>query len=107
MATQTAYQHIVQTPGTLGGKPRIDGHRIAVEHVAVWHEQLGYSVEEIACDYGLTLAQVYAALTYYHDHKEVMDQSMKESEAFVEEMRKKSPSLLAKKLYEQSHSILP
>ena len=35
---------IVRTPGVCGGRPRIDGHRITVEHVAVWHEQMGMMV---------------------------------------------------------------
>lgn len=97
----------MQTPGILRGKPRIDGHRIAIEHDAVWHEQMGYSVEEIASEYGLTMAEVYAALAYYHDHKEETDQSMKESEAYAETMRRTTPSLLTNKLNKRSNSILP
>lgn len=68
MSIQILEQHIVSTPGVLGGKPRIAGHRIAVIHVAVWHEQMGMSAEEIARDYSLSLGEVYGALSYYHDH---------------------------------------
>jgi uncharacterized protein (DUF433 family) len=28
---------IVSTPGTCGGKPRIDGHRITVKHIVLDH----------------------------------------------------------------------
>jgi hypothetical protein len=35
-------EHIVLTPGTCGGKPRIAGHRIRVQNIAIWHERLGY-----------------------------------------------------------------
>jgi uncharacterized protein (DUF433 family) len=40
---------IVNTPGILGGKPRIKGHRIAVHRVAGWWK-LGLTIEEIASD---------------------------------------------------------
>src|SRR5918911_1655987 len=62
--------HIVSTPGVLGGKPRIAGHRISVQDVAIWHERMGMSVDEIATEYNLTLGEIYAALSYYHDHRE-------------------------------------
>jgi len=48
MATKSLDQRIVQTPGVCGGKPRIDGHRITVQNVAIWHERLGRSADEIA-----------------------------------------------------------
>ena len=57
---------IVRTPRVLGGRPRIDGTRIAVRTIAILYKQ-GLSPEEIADQYPqLNLAQVYAALTYYH-----------------------------------------
>ena len=54
--------------------------------------------EQIAEDYNLNLADVYAALTYYYDHKEEIDRSMLEDEKFVEEMKRQYPSKLKKKL---------
>jgi len=68
---------IVSTPGVLGGKPHIEGHRISVQQVAELHEHLGQSVEEIADAYGLTLGEVYAALSYYHTHREEVDRSIR------------------------------
>lgn len=64
MATQSLDRHIVATPGTLGGKARIVGRRISVEHIAIWHDRLGKSVDEICADYDLSLAEVHAALAY-------------------------------------------
>lgn len=32
---------IVSTPGTWGGKPRIDGHRITVKHIVLDHQRGG------------------------------------------------------------------
>jgi uncharacterized protein (DUF433 family) len=90
-----AVHHIEITPGVCGGKPRIAGHRITVQDIAIWHERLGRSVDEIATEYDLTLAEIYAALSYYHDHREEIDRSIREGEAFVEELRRRTPSKLS------------
>jgi uncharacterized protein (DUF433 family) len=73
-----AVQHIEITPGVCGGPPRISGHRITVEDIAIWHERLGRSVEEIATEHGLNLAEIHAALSYDHDHREEIDRSGRE-----------------------------
>jgi len=98
MVLKTLDEHIEITPGIMRGKPRIAGHRISVQNVVIWHNEMGYSVEKIAEDYNLSLADVYAALAYYHDHKEEVDKSIVEGEKFVEEMKKLYPSKLKKKL---------
>jgi uncharacterized protein (DUF433 family) len=48
----------------VGGKLRIAGHRITVQNIVIWHERLGLSADEIATEYGLSLADLYAALAY-------------------------------------------
>jgi len=96
---QTLDCHIVATPGTLGGKPRIAGRRISVADVAVWHEWQGQTAEEIATTINLTLAQVHAALAYYYDHKDEIDTYLRESEELIEAMKKRYPSKLAAKLH--------
>lgn len=95
--------HIEQTPGILGGKPRIAGHRIAVEHVVTWHLQLGQSVDAIAIEYGLSHASIHAALAYYYDHREEMDTKMAADAAWVEQQRKNAPSLVRERLSERGH----
>ena len=91
-------QHIVRTPGVAGGKPRINGHRITVQNIAIWHERMGMSADEIATEYNLTLGQVYAALAYYHDHREEIEESIRADATFVEEMKQRHPSELAERL---------
>jgi len=98
MATKSLDQRIVQTPDICGGKPRIAGHRITVQNIAIWHDRLGWSADEIASEYDLELADIYAALAYYFAHREEIDQSIRERKAFVEKMRRKTPSKLEKKL---------
>ena len=67
----TEFAHIVCTPGVLRGEPRIVGERILVREIAEAH-LAGNSPEEISADVfpSLTLAQVYAALAYYEDHRD-------------------------------------
>ena len=98
MIAQVLDQHIEITPGISGGEPRIAGHRITVRNIVVWHERLGKSVDEICSEYDLSLADVYAALAYYFDHREAIDCDIDKSQAFVFEMRKDTPSLLEMKL---------
>jgi uncharacterized protein (DUF433 family) len=98
MNMKTIDQHIEITPGVAGGKPRIAGRRIKVQDIAVWHERLGWSVDDIASEYDLTLAEVYAALAYYFDHRSEIDRDLAEGDAFVKELRKRTPSKLAAKL---------
>jgi uncharacterized protein (DUF433 family) len=54
---------IVSTLGICGGRPRIDGHRIQVEDVAIWHECMGMSPDEIVSEYpSITLAELIQGL---------------------------------------------
>ena len=46
----------------------------------------------------ITLADVYAALAYYHDHREEIQESMQQDEEFAAAMRAKTPSKLIRKL---------
>ena len=92
-------QHIEIVEGPRGPKPRIAGHRIRVQDVAIWHEKLGMSPDEIIDQYPtLTLADVYAALAYYWDHRDEIEQMIADEDAFVEELRRNAPSLLQEKL---------
>jgi uncharacterized protein (DUF433 family) len=83
---------IVSTPGTCGGRPRIDGHRITVEDVAVWHERMGMSPDEIVSAYPtITLSNVHAALAYYFEQREQIDAEIEAGKKYAQEMKAKSP----------------
>lgn len=98
MAT-TPVEHIEVTPGICGGRPRIAGHRIRVQDIVIWHERLGYSPDEIVTQHpGITLADVHAALAYYHDHRDAIGQALEEDERLVEATWRTTPSKLAQKL---------
>jgi uncharacterized protein (DUF433 family) len=98
MAVKILDQHIVITPDIVGGKPHITGHRVTVQNIVIWHEWMGRSADEIATEYGLTLADVYAALAYYYDHRVEIDETIKESKDFVEALRQQIPAKIAQKL---------
>ena len=88
---------IVTTLGVRGGKPRIDGHRITVGDVAVWHERMGMSPDEIVFNYpGITLSDVYAALAYYFENRDRIDADLLEGEKQVESLRAGQPSIFEK-----------
>lgn len=88
---------IVSTPGTCGGRPRIDGHRITVEDVAIWHERMGMSPAVIVENYPtITLAQVHAALAYYFENREAIEADIREGKEFVDKLRAGQPSIFEK-----------
>jgi uncharacterized protein (DUF433 family) len=97
--SQTANMHIEITPGVCEGKPRIAGHRIRVQDIALWHEFQGLSPEEIVGRFPqLSLAEVHAALAYYFDHRDQIQREIQEDQEFAENLKSAMPSKLASKL---------
>lgn len=56
--------HIAVQEGVRGGRPFIDGTGITIDHIVREHDAAGWSVDIIADEHGLSLAQVHAALAY-------------------------------------------
>jgi uncharacterized protein (DUF433 family) len=64
---------IARDPALRGGRPLIAGTGVSVRVIAI-DSNSGLSPEEIAADRPeLSLAQVFAALAYYHANKPEMD----------------------------------
>jgi uncharacterized protein (DUF433 family) len=98
----TLNDYISIQPDVRFGKPCIAGTRIAVIDIATWHNQLGYPPELIAAKWNLTVAGVHAALAYYFDHREEIDQRQAEDIAFAELSRQQQrPSKLDRILAER------
>jgi uncharacterized protein (DUF433 family) len=92
-------EHIVSTPDTCGGKPRVAGSRICVKDIVIWHVHQGMSPDQIIAKWPhLTLTAVHAALAHYDDCKEEIDREIEADEAAYEEMKAKTPSLVQGKL---------
>jgi uncharacterized protein (DUF433 family) len=86
-------EFIAVKAGYCGGKPHVIGHRIRVQHIAVWHERNGMTPEEIVVtNPTLTLPAVFAALAYYHSHRAEIDADIDADERFVAEMKSKAGS---------------
>jgi uncharacterized protein (DUF433 family) len=59
-------------PGFWEGRPFIRGRRATVHRLAIEHNA-GRSAEELARDFDLEVAQVYAALAYYAANRAAID----------------------------------
>jgi len=87
-------EHIEITPGVCGGKPRIAGHRIRVQDIFIWHEKMGMSPDEILYHYpSISLADIYAALAYYHDNREEIRQQIAADEEFTRQLQEQNSGL--------------
>jgi uncharacterized protein (DUF433 family) len=98
MSNAATLPHIVISPGTAGGQPHVEGRRIKVRDVAFQHEYLGRGADEIATELDLTLAEVHAALAYYFDHRDEIERTIADRDTFVAAMKRRTPSLLSRKL---------
>src|SRR6266568_2249071 len=76
---------IDRDPHVRGGRPKVAGTGLTVRRVVGWYK-IGMSPEEIALEYThLTLAQVHAALAYYHANREEIEADIaREETAAVE-----------------------
>ena len=92
MIQRVSTEYIAIDPDYCSGKPRIAGTRIPVATIAKMYLEMGESLEDIASDYDLSNAAVYAAMAYYCDHREEIDRHTAESERWVAEMRRHSPA---------------
>ncbi len=83
------------------GVAYIAGTRIKVRHIAIAHTEQGFSPVEMREAYPhLSLAQIYAALAYYHDHKPEVDAEIVEADRYAEELRAQQPNPLTREMLE-------
>jgi uncharacterized protein (DUF433 family) len=87
---------LVRTPGTCGGRIRIDGTRITVHRIATLYKQ-GLSAEEMIVTYPhLSLGQVYAALAYYHSNREEIDAELADDDRLYDQLKREGEERRAK-----------
>ena len=88
-------RHIAIDPHICGGKPCIKGTRVRVWDIHVWHDLQGMAPEEIVAEFPqVTVADVHAALVYYHDHRVILEERDRQAQQFVEELEGKYVSKL-------------
>lgn len=94
MAIITLHPMIVKTPGTCGGRPRIDGHRIRVQDVAIMYEHEGRTADEICNAFPtLNLSKVHAALAYYYDHRAEIEKEIEDERRAYDEYKRQHPEV--------------
>jgi len=91
--TTTEYAHIVCTPGIVSGEPRIADTRIRVRDIVLARDNQAATPEEIVATIypQLSLAQVYAALAYYEDHRTEVDALQQSENDYLDAVRKSPP----------------
>lgn len=92
MAIQSITEKIETTPGVVGGQPCIVGTRFTVKQIVVWHEYMGMSADEIATEYNLQLSDIYAALSYFFDHREDVLHSIQAEKDLADALKLRYPS---------------
>jgi hypothetical protein len=99
---ELTYPHIVKEPARPARLERHARTRVAMIVADVWR---GWSVEEIVRQYPyLTLAEVHAAMTYYFDHREEIENELISEYREVEDWKKAHPtSPLLLRLKEQAN----
>jgi len=79
---------IVRSADIRGGRPRIADTGVTVRRIVNWYK-LGLSPEEIADRIGhLSLAQVHAALAYYHANRGEIEADLKEERMETERLER-------------------
>lgn len=97
--TPTISEHIEIMADKCGGRPCVAGTRIRVQDVYIWHELQGQSPEEIVTDFKqLTLADVHAALAFYHDHRQEIEADVASERAEADRLKRSHTSKLQQKL---------
>ena len=79
---------IERSPEIRQGRPCIAGTGVTVRRIAGWHN-LGLTPEEIAAKIEhLTLAQIHAALAYYHANREAIEADLATEESEADRLEK-------------------
>ena len=79
MAVMTEHPYVVRRDDILSGEPIIKGTRTPVRAIAEWWK-FGATPDEILQNLPyLTLAQIFDALSYYADHREEIEQYIREN----------------------------
>lgn len=72
--SKVVHPYVAAVSGVCGGEPVIRGTRFPVRSIVVYVLRQGMTADEVVREWPhLKPAQVYDALSYYHDHKAEID----------------------------------
>src|SRR5258708_37423405 len=89
METLLSINLIGTDPSVRGGRPVIVGTGVAVSDLVtamLFHQQ---SPDDLASNFALSLAQVYAALSYYYQHKAEINDEIRQRRALSADLKEK------------------
>ena len=75
-------------------RARIAGTGIKVANIAIMVVKLNTSIDWIVENYDLTPAQIHAALSYYYDHQEEIEQQVQDGEELARQYGTPSSEIL-------------
>ncbi len=85
----TKARSVIQDDDICGGIPILEGTRIRVSDVVIHTEYHEKTPEEVVSSFpALSVADVYAALTYYHERPTLIRKEIREREAFLSQKAK-------------------
>jgi len=87
----TEHPWVVRVEGYQGGEPIILGTRIPVRVIAIAWIRHGMPIWDVLDNWDVHEAQVYDALSYYYDHREELDEIIREQEDVERWMREYPP----------------
>ncbi|HET7292848.1 MAG TPA: DUF433 domain-containing protein [Vicinamibacteria bacterium] len=98
MTTATVYSHITKDPEVCGSKACIDRTRLRVLDIVGLHRQ-GLKAEEMLHAYAspLTLAQVYAALSYAYDHPDEIEAEIRAGREAADQIEREREEYLKRR----------
>lgn len=78
------------------GTPRTIHKNVKVKMIGERHVEAGATAAEIAEHYGITLADVHAALAYYFDNQAAFEQQAQKNQALLHERGQSGKALIEK-----------
>ena len=82
---EVKHPYIHRAKGVCGGEPVVRGTRFTVRAIVEYVLLQGMGPEEVVREWRhLDLAQVYDALSYYHDHKQEIDRLIRDNREAAE-----------------------
>jgi uncharacterized protein (DUF433 family) len=82
------HPYVERRPGVCGGEPVIRGTRFPVRSLVTYIYRVGMTPEEMVEAWPfLTLASIHDALSFYHDHRKVIDRAISENTETVVKRR--------------------
>jgi uncharacterized protein (DUF433 family) len=96
-AAKVVYSHITKQPGVRGGKACIDDTRIAVADVVVLLDKGLGDQQIVECYPSLNLAQVHAAISYYYENRQELQQDLAEDDDAEAENERRRAEYLSRR----------